>query len=210
MLILGDDTAIGYHLSAVTDIKDLLIWTENYWIGGSDRFLVDLIGGLRDAPVRIALAGNPHPEFDAWLRRRLPWIGPRHIVPVANLVRTPLHRLDRLRHGTASPALAAPAADAASESLLWRAPIASVRLGQAALNLARLRRLLLRAAPDALLINNGGYPGVRAAAWPGWLLAGRACRGSCTSSTTWRMPRHGPSRSRGRWTGISTLPPTAG
>lgn len=140
----------------MSDVNDLLIWTENYWIGGCDRFLADLLDGLREVPVRVSLAGNPHPEFDAWLRRRAPWILPRSVIPVANLVRTPLHRLDRWRSpspGTASGVEAPP------EHLAWSAAIAAARYGQAALNLERLRRLLRRAKPDVLLINNGGYPG---------------------------------------------------
>ena len=45
------------------------------------------------------------------------------------------------------------------ETLPWRAGIAVARYGQASLNWARLVRLMARAKPDVVLINNGGYPG---------------------------------------------------
>ncbi len=140
---------------------ELLIWTENYWIGGCDRFLVDLVAGLRERSVSVTLAGNPHPRFDAWLAARVPWVLPRTVVPVANLVDTPLHRLDRLRRGrgtvagTAQPQRNRPG----TEALPWRAGIAAARHAQAALNRRRLERLFSRLRPDVLLINNGGYPG---------------------------------------------------
>lgn len=148
-----------------TRARRVLIWTENYWIGGAERFLVELLEGLRPSDTRFALAGNPHPDFDRWLRERVPWLGPRTVVPIANLAVTRLHRLDRVL-GRQPPALAVPtpataAASAASptDPVPLRGAIAGLRYGQAALNLARLRRVLARLAPDTLLLNNGGYPG---------------------------------------------------
>ena len=143
---------------------NLLIWTENYWVGGCDRFVVDLAAGLEGQPVQIALAGNEHPEFDAWLSSRAPQLLPRDTLPVANLVRSPLQRLDRWsRAGQRRPAQPAnPAlADTAAPSgpLARQAGVATLRYSQAALNLRRLRSLLDRRRPDVLLINNGGYPG---------------------------------------------------
>lgn len=175
----------------MTPDRKLLIWTENYWVGGCDRFLVDLIGGLGTAPVRVGLAGNPHPEFDAWLDRRVPWVLPRRVIPVANLVRTPLHRLDRWRHPAAGdPVRAAvadtrpgsrpagdPGAEPASEALAWRAGIATARYTQATLNFARLTRLFRELAPDVLLINNGGYPG------------GESCRVAALAARRAGVPR---------------------
>ena len=148
--------------------RRLLIWTENYWIGGCDRFLVDLIGGLRQRPVEVLLAGNPHPEFDAWLTTRVPWVMPRTTIPVANLVSTPLHRLDGLRRGGAHAVAVTPVAEvdgaspgnpAAGDGKLLGAAIAAARYGQATVNFARLGRLMGELRPDVLLINNGGYPG---------------------------------------------------
>jgi glycosyltransferase involved in cell wall biosynthesis len=137
----------------------LLIWTENYWVGGSDRFLVDLVTGLRERPVWVVLAGNPHPEFDAWLADRVPWVLPRRIVPIANLVDTPLHRIDRLRRHSAAPTDEPTAAAQARAPVAILAGVAAARYGQAAVNLLRLRRVIGQVRPDAMLINNGGYPG---------------------------------------------------
>lgn len=162
------------------DAPRLLIWTENYWVGGCDRFLADLLCELRTTPVTAALAGNPHPGFDAWLQQRVPWLGPRTVIPIANLVRTPLHGLDRFRPRAPLPGLdaAQPLARAtASEPVAVRASIAGARYAQAGLNLARLRRLFARAAPDALLINNGGYPG------------GESCRVAAVAAREAGVPR---------------------
>ena len=70
------------------------IWTENYWIGGSDRFVADLVSCLRDRPVDITLAGNVHPAFDAWLAERVPEALPRQTVPISSLVQSPLRGLE--------------------------------------------------------------------------------------------------------------------
>ena len=145
-------------------VRKLLVWTETYWVGGCDRFLVDLLSGLGERPVSVALAGNPNPGFDRWLAPRVPWVLPRQVIPVANLVDTPLHGLDRWRRGEPGPATNAGRGvgvglEPAPESLPWRAGIAAARYGQASLNWGRLVRLMARAKPDVVLINNGGYPG---------------------------------------------------
>ena len=166
----------GHRLSILDldGVKKLLVWTETYWVGGSDRFLADLLSGLGGRPVSVALAGNQHPRFDQWLHARVPWVLPRTIIPVANLVDTPLHRLDRWRGG--APQLATePGGDLerSPEALPWRAGIAVARYGQASLNWGRLVRLMARARPDVVLINNGGYPGAESCR-----LAALAARGA--------------------------------
>jgi glycosyltransferase involved in cell wall biosynthesis len=144
----------------VDGVRKLLVWTETYWVGGCDRFLVDLLSGLGNRRVSVALAGNPNPEFDRWLAPRVPWVLPRTVIPVANLVDTPLHRLDRWRGGKPGPATDSRGdLEPSPETLPWRAGIAGARYGQASLNWGRLVRLMARAKPDVLLINNGGYPG---------------------------------------------------
>jgi len=144
----------------VDGVKKLLVWTETYWVGGCDRFLVDLLSGLGDRRVSVALAGNPNPGFDRWLAPRVPWVLPRTVIPVANLVDTPLHRLDRWRGGKPGHAAEAQAGvEPSPEALPWRAGIAATRYGQASLNWGRLHGLMSRAKPDVVLINNGGYPG---------------------------------------------------
>ena len=138
----------------------LLIWTENYWIGGCDRFLVDLVSGLRDHPVEIVLAGNRHPEFDAWLAERVPDVMPRIVVDVLNQRESPLakvkHRVPGAKAAEATALAAEPGVPGFS---LFSAGGAVARYEQAARNLRRLRRLVRRVRPDAVLINNGGYPG---------------------------------------------------
>ncbi len=144
--------------------SELLVWTENYWIGGCDRFLVDLIHGLADRPVKISLAGNVHPRFDEWLAARAPNVLPRETLPIANLVQSPLHELERrvrraTRRSPAPPASASGTAPADGGPLARDAAIAAVRYAQDVVNLRRLRALMRRRRPDVLLINNGGYPG---------------------------------------------------
>ncbi len=140
--------------------RRILIWTESYWIGGADRFLVDLLAGLRGTGAEFVLAGNPHPEFDRWLAERLPWLAPRIVTRVANLAVTPLHRFDRLLgRDPASRPLPAAGPSSPPDALPVRAAIAAMRYSQATVNLARLRRVLAGLAPDCVLINNGGYPG---------------------------------------------------
>jgi glycosyltransferase involved in cell wall biosynthesis len=140
--------------------SELLVWTENYWIGGCDRFLADLIAGLADQPVRISLAGNEHPQFDAWLAERVPGVLPRETLPIANLVNSPLRALEcRMRRSLARRTRQAAPDGSGADSLIRAATVATVRYGQDAVNLRRLNELMRRRRPDVLLINNGGYPG---------------------------------------------------
>lgn len=147
------------------DRADLLIWTENYWIGGCDRFLVDLISGLSHAQVRIVLAGNTHPQFDLWLSQRVPEILPRDTLPIANLGDSSLHRLEDAlrsvmhRSPPSSPSVASDEEPQIGGPLARRAAVAALRYAQAGSNLLRLRGLMRRHRPQVLLINNGGYPG---------------------------------------------------
>lgn len=135
----------------------VLIWSETYRVGGSDRFLVDLLGGL-DGSVDVILAGNRNAELDAWLARQLPGLPARTTLPIANLVASPLARL----RARTAPAAAVPLAEESP-----RDPAASpvaiatafLRYRAAAVNYVRLRRLLARVRPTAVLLNNGGYPG---------------------------------------------------
>lgn len=137
----------------------LLIWTENYWIGGCDRFLVDLIEGLASEPLSITMAGNLNPEFDAWLTDRVPNLLPRETLPIANLVRSPLHAIEaRVRRSDGEGPHANDSGDEGHHPVR-AVPVAALRYSQAVLNFVRLRGLMARIRPDALLINNGGYPG---------------------------------------------------
>ncbi len=141
----------------------VLVWTETHQLGGCDRYLADLLPRLDPERWAVALAGNPNPEFDAWLADR--GLGPRHTIPVASL---PDSRLERWRarlgvRGAAETGAAAGTTGGAltveEGSLARRAGVAGLRYQHLAVNVARGRRMLRRARPDLLFINNGGYPG---------------------------------------------------
>ena len=140
----------------------LLIWTETYWVGGSDRFVVDLLNGL-DGEFDVVLAGNPLPEFDAWLSERVPWTLPRVTIPIANLVDSPLAPAATGRAGPARAA--AEHSTASTPASRCRSP---GRRGGHALaprrNHVRLRRLL-RGRARRVFVNNGGYPGGESCRW---------------------------------------------
>jgi glycosyltransferase involved in cell wall biosynthesis len=145
-------------LSAVA--RRVLFWTENHVIGGCDRYLADLVPALDPERWRVAFAGNHHPEFEAWLRERLPGV-PRRTVPVASLQASPLQRLRRFERPRAQPyaPLATGVLELDGGPVARRAALAAVRYRQDAANYVRLRRLLRAARPDVLHVNNGGYPG---------------------------------------------------
>jgi glycosyltransferase involved in cell wall biosynthesis len=140
----------------MADRPRVLIWTESYWVGGSDRFVLDIVEGLADH-AEVRLAGNPLPALDALLARRVPWVLPRITVPVANLVNSPLARM-RGRFAPARPELAddLPERPSATPAAIAGA---ALRYRAACVNHLRLTRLLRRLRPDVLLVNNGGYPG---------------------------------------------------
>lgn len=157
----------------------VLIWTENYWVGGCDRFLADLARGLPAGAVDLLLAGNPHPAFDSWLATHTPGLLPRITVPIANLVNSPVARLWQhfsadLQKGGAS--LARGGNEPRSPSFI-AAGVAVWRYRQAAANYVRLRTLLRQVRPDVLHVNNGGYPG------------GESCRMAVLAARAERVPR---------------------
>jgi glycosyltransferase involved in cell wall biosynthesis len=135
----------------------VLYYTENYTVGGCDRFLADLVRNLDPEVFAASLAGNPNPAFDRWLATRLPAHLPRHEVAVSTLPNSRLvHRADRLlaRRGSDNSHASAP-----SQGIAMRAGAAILRYEQAVMNYVRLRRLFRRIRPDVVHINNGGYPG---------------------------------------------------
>jgi glycosyltransferase involved in cell wall biosynthesis len=121
-------------------------YTENYVIGGCDRFLVDLVSHLDPNEFTTCLAGNANPTFDAWLATRLPSHLPRRTIGVATLPNSRLVRSE-------GPERQGVAHDVA------RVGGAAMRYVQLAPNYVRLRRLFRQLEPDVLHINNGGYPG---------------------------------------------------
>jgi glycosyltransferase involved in cell wall biosynthesis len=136
----------------------VVFYTENYTVGGCDRFLVDLVGNLDPDSFDIALAGNRNPGFDAWLASRLPAQLPRYVVDVSTLPNSRLVQAaqPRLLHDS-------PNGDAIVGAQARRMAVAlgsaALRYEQVVPNYARLRRLFRRLRPDVLHINNGGYPG---------------------------------------------------
>jgi glycosyltransferase involved in cell wall biosynthesis len=133
----------------------VVFYTENYVVGGCDRFLVDLIQNL-DGRFSTSLAGNVNPTFDQWLASRLPSHLPRATVRLATLPNSRLIRYSRpiLVGGEGGEPEKRGARRAAA-----RVGGALIRYEQALTNYARLRRLFRQLRPDVLHINNGGYPG---------------------------------------------------
>jgi glycosyltransferase involved in cell wall biosynthesis len=137
----------------------VLFYTENYTVGGCDRFLADLVRNLDPEAFDTSLAGSLNPAFDRWLAARLPEHLPRHEVAVSTLPNSRLvqrverwtRRLDQ-RDGQ-------PFESADSRGIAMRVGAAALRYEQAVPNYVRLRRLFRRLYPDVLHINNGGYPG---------------------------------------------------
>jgi glycosyltransferase involved in cell wall biosynthesis len=159
----------------------VLVWTETHQIGGCDRYLADLLAGIDGERWSVAMSGNPNPEFDAWLAERVPGVLPRITVPVASLPGSPLERL-RQRIGVRGVAeTTEPAAGGVLEvdegSPARRAAVAGLRYQHVASNFVRLRRLLRRARPDVLHVNNGGYPG------------GESCRAVVLAARAEGVPR---------------------
>jgi glycosyltransferase involved in cell wall biosynthesis len=135
----------------------LLVWSETYRVGGSDRFLVDLLGGIGES-IEVVLAGNRNDELGGWLARRLATPPARTTLPIANLVDSPLARL-RARATEPAPVPLAEESPAQPTASAVAIGTAALRYRAAAVNYVRLRRLLERLRPAALLVNNGGYPG---------------------------------------------------
>jgi glycosyltransferase involved in cell wall biosynthesis len=160
-------------------VRRVLIWTEAYWVGGCDRFLADLLGGLGDRPFEVRVAGIPLAEYDEWLSRKVPGLAPRETVRVASLPSSPLTRARLALRGSADGD--GPPADLSAAGgdvpLPVSAAVAGLRYRHAVTNYVRLRRLLRRARPDVLFINNGGYPG------------GESCRYAAPAARAEGVPR---------------------
>ncbi len=158
----------------------VLAWTENYWVGGADRFLADLAVAVDPDRVELRLAGNPHAAFDSWLAERAPDLLPRTVIPIANLMDSSLTRLrDRLlppAAATGSPPAAGPSPEQVRSPVADTA-VAAVRFAQASANYVRLRQLLATSRPDVLHLNNGGYPG------------GESCRMAALAAKAVGVPR---------------------
>lgn len=157
------------------------LYTENYEVGGCDRFLVDLARSPELGGHELLFVGNPNPDFDEYLRRRAPQALPRRTVAVANL-RAPLfgraaraaQRMLGRGGGAATPD---EPAEAAHRTTLADRVSGVLRLQQAVTNYLRLRRVFCTLRPDVLHINNGGYPG------------GESCRVAALAARAAGVPR---------------------
>jgi glycosyltransferase involved in cell wall biosynthesis len=135
----------------------VVFYTENYVVGGCDRFLVDLVRNLDPGVFATCLAGNVNPGFDRWLAHQLPSHLPREVVHVSTL---PGSRL--ARHAAATLG-GEPTKNGERRGSVPRGVssvgAAALRYQQAVTNYVRLRRFFRRLGPNVLHINNGGYPG---------------------------------------------------
>src|SRR4051812_14787074 len=136
----------------------IVFYTENYTVGGCDRFLADLVAKLDPGVFEIMLAGNRNAAFDEWLASRIPARLPREEVrvwtgPGSGVVRRVRPLLSRDSGDEGRPGIARAQDSAAGLGS------ATVRYAQVAPNYVRLRRLFSRLRPDLVHINNGGYPG---------------------------------------------------
>ena len=136
----------------------VVFYTENYVVGGCDRFLVDLIRNLDPGTFVTSLAGNHNPAFDQWLAEKLPAHLPRHetrvsTLPNSRIVKRVQPLLSRGDAPADKPRAARP------RRVLVALGSAAVRYEQIVPNYVRLRRLFRELRPDVLHINNGGYPG---------------------------------------------------
>lgn len=168
----------------------VLFWTENYQVGGCDRFLADLIHGAQELGWDCVTAGNPNPAMDSYLKSqgitkpritipiRSTYLCATH--PVANLVKSHLRPRNKIPHPVGSPT-------SSTESRAKLSVIASRALLQVGESLIRwltlpgnyraLRRLVTDTKPSVVVINNGGYP------------AGESCRAMAIAAHRAGVPR---------------------
>lgn len=137
-----------------------MVFTETYSIGGSEKFVLDLVTALDPDRYECMLAGNVHPELDAWLSARAKRPIERHEIPIRS-VHTPW--VSQFRHTLAGRRGARDQRREAPASDRHRLPPlkAAVTYGQMVANYVALRSLFERLQPDVLHVNNGGYPAAR-------------------------------------------------
>jgi glycosyltransferase involved in cell wall biosynthesis len=146
----------------LTERVRVLVYTENYEVGGCDRYIADLAAAVDGDEVQLEFAGNRNPVFDEYLARRAPAVLPRATLPIANM-REPLVAR-AWRRVRPAPAAETDVGDDAPPGLQAGSPardalVAALRYRQNAANFIRLRRLIRRLRPDVVHVNNGGYPG---------------------------------------------------
>lgn len=118
----------------------LLVFTENYYRGGGNRYLIDLVNGASAPFKSVVLASNPGGVFPEDLERLERPVEPRS-VPILTSARV------RSRGGFAA-SLMRRMVTLIDPIVLW-------------LNVRRLGRLIADVRPDALVVCNGGFPAAR-------------------------------------------------
>ena len=151
----------------------MVFWTENYQVGGCDKYLTDLANGIDPDEWEIIFAGNPNSRMDDFVAREYTRGWPRLIVPIvsvpevqskaAGLVRTVSERLLPAQHQPSTGATISlsntEASHASSLASNLSVPIvAAIKYASRFPNHRTLGAFLQQVRPDVLHINNGGYP----------------------------------------------------
>ncbi len=139
----------------------ILLYAENFMVGGAERYLRDLVRGLVDQHCEVRIGCKGSTELLDYLRSIHDDV-PVDALPILTITGSAAYRL-----GQKSGAGREPRFDR-----LRSAANAAVGLTHLGPNVAVIRRWLKQYQPDIFHINNGGYPGgesCRAAAVAGWL-----------------------------------------
>jgi len=130
----------------------LTFYTENYLVGGAERYLIELMNRLDSEQYDLRLLCNENPVFQSFVRNNL------H-VPVA-VYPIPIRCLAASAANAAARALSR--SSEREHSLLSKLgayPLGVIRYIDFAMNYARLARTFRSDPFDILYVNNGGYPG---------------------------------------------------
>jgi len=153
--------------------RRVVFWTENYQVGGCDKYLTDLANGINPDEWEIVFAGNPNPRMDEFVARQYAAGWPRTIVPIASVpeVQSKAAGFARTARNLVLPVRRQPRAEGESSlsgtdahhagallSSLSVPVVAAVKYASRFPNRQRLGAFLQQARPDVLHINNGGYP----------------------------------------------------
>jgi glycosyltransferase involved in cell wall biosynthesis len=138
----------------------LAFYTENYLVGGAERYLGDLIGTLDRHRYEISLFSNPNPAFTSYLAQRGLGDIPHRVIPILptaphQAVRWANQALRRVKEtGPHSQKREMTQLQQIKRVIngLWRYATAGP-------NFALLAAALRSRPIDILHINNGGYPG---------------------------------------------------
>ncbi len=151
--------------------RRVLLWTENYQIGGCDRFLTDLYHAVNPTAWSLHFSGNENPEMDRFLTTQGVQLR-RITIPIRSVaalsIKVNNQRVSPQQNASHdTPIIATCRARRATrltrsslEVLRPTFPVvdAALRYAFAPVNYRRQIRLLKNIRPDVVFINNGGYP----------------------------------------------------